>query len=88
MARTVGAARARNAAIENGRNRWTFRTPDLFAARREIVDRLVRGLRAGAHDHDDALGLGMPDVLEQAVLPARERGEPVHQPLARCRAGA
>ncbi len=61
---------------------------DLVATRREIVDRLVHGVGAGPHDHDDPLGLGMARVLEQAVAPARERGEPRHQLLHDVRAGA
>jgi hypothetical protein len=55
--------------------------PDLLATHDERVDRLVHGLCARSHDHDDPLRLGMPRVLEQAVVPACARGESRHQPL-------
>ena len=38
-------------------------------------------LGAGAHDDDDALGVGRADVIEQVVLAAGELGELVHRLL-------
>ena len=53
---------------------------DLFAASGQVVDRLVHRLGARAHDHDDALGVRIADVLEQAVAAAGQRRERVHRP--------
>ena len=41
-----------------------FEHADLLTVRIEVVDGLVRDLRAGSHDHDDALGIGRTDVIE------------------------
>ena len=54
---------------------------DLLAARHQPLDQFVRHLGARAHHHDDALGLGVADVVEQVVLAADELGELVHRLL-------
>ena len=64
------AARARRQGGQEGRLREGPVQPDLqhahlFAARDQVVDGLVRGLRARAHDDDHALGLRVAGVLEQ-----------------------
>ncbi|MBV6467451.1 MAG: hypothetical protein PGMFKBFP_02812 [Anaerolineales bacterium] len=51
---------------------------DLLAPRREVVDGLFGGLAARSHQDDDALGFGMAEVVEEAVLPPDEFGELVH----------
>ena len=43
---------------------------DLLAARGQVLDRLLGGLGAGAHQDDDALGVRRADVVEQVVLAA------------------
>jgi hypothetical protein len=55
--------------------------PDLLSAGQEVVDRLVSNLRAGPHEHDDALGLGVAGVVEEAVGAADALAEPGHRPL-------
>jgi len=52
---------------------------DLLAPRPEVFDRLLHGLRTRAHDDDDALRVGVAQVLDEPVGPAGERGEPVHR---------
>ena len=54
---------------------------DSLAAADEVLDRLARGLAARAHDHDHALGLGMPRVVDQAVATAGALGQLVHRLL-------
>ena len=58
-----------------------FQHADLLALRGEVVDRLVDGFRARAHDDDDVLGIGRAFVLEQLVLAADELRELVHHVL-------
>jgi hypothetical protein len=60
---------------------------DLLALGQQPVHRLVRGFCARTHHDDDALGLGVPDIVKQPVLPARERRELVHRLLHDARAG-
>ena len=60
---------------------------DLLALLVEILDRLVGGLGARAHDHDDALRVGRADVVEEVVLPADELRELVQRLLDDARAG-
>ena len=45
---------------------------------RQRVDRLHDGLGAGTHQHDDAFGLRITVVVEQAILPACQPGQFVH----------
>ena len=52
--------------------------PDLLASIREVLDRLSRGLGAGAHEHDDPLGLRMTDIVEELVAPAGAGREALH----------
>jgi len=54
---------------------------DLLAAGCEGVHGLAHDAVAGAHQHDDAFGVGGAVVVEQVVRAARELGEPVHGPL-------
>ncbi len=54
---------------------------DLLAARDQVLDGLVGRFGAGAHDDDDALGIGRADVVEQVVLAAGDAGELVHRVL-------
>jgi hypothetical protein len=54
---------------------------DALAARHEVVDGLVRRLRARAQDHDHARRLGVAVVLEQPIRAARHLGEAVHDGL-------
>jgi hypothetical protein len=49
-----------------------------LAARVRVLDQLVGRLRARAHHHDHALGVGVSDVVHEAVAAARERREARH----------
>ena len=52
---------------------------DLLALGDQEIDRLARRIRARAHDHQNALGIGRAEVVEQAVAPAGQFGELVHR---------
>ena len=65
----------------NGRYRRTLQQPDLLARRDQRLDRLLGGAGARAHQHDDPLGVGRTDVVDQAVPPAGPRRELVHDVL-------
>jgi hypothetical protein len=52
---------------------------DLFALLLQVLDGLEGGFGAGAHQDDDALGVGRADVVEGLVLAAGELGELVHR---------
>ena len=60
---------------------------DLLAVPREVLDRLLGGLPSRAHDDDHALGIGSPDVVEEVIGAADERGESIHRVLHQGRAG-
>ena len=60
---------------------------DFFALFDEIIHRFVRRFAAGTHQHDDALGIGRADVIEQLVGAAHDLGELVHRLLHDLRAG-
>ena len=47
----------------------------------EVFDGLFCGSCAGAHQDDDALGIGCADVVEQVVAAAGLLGEAVHHVL-------
>ena len=51
---------------------------DLLALLEGVLDVLVGGVAAGAHDDDHALGLGVPVVVVEAVVAAGEGAEAVH----------
>ena len=59
----------------------TFKTPTLSPRAVRCVDGLVRGFSARSHEHDHALGLGVADVVEQAVVAAGQRAEVRHHLL-------
>ena len=61
--------------------------PDLLPLGRQVVDRLLDHAAAGAHDHDHAIGVRRPVVVEQVVLPAHQAGELVHRLLHDAAAG-
>ncbi len=54
---------------------------DPLAPTDEVGHGLAHRLSARAHDHDDPVGLGVPGVLGDAVLPAGVRGDLVHDLL-------
>ena len=60
---------------------------DLLARLERPLDVLGGGVAARAHDDDDALGLGVAEVVEQVVVTAGQRGELVHLLLHDARAG-
>ena len=43
-----------------------------------MVDGAADGVRAGAHDHDHALGFGIAEVLDEVIGPPADAGEGVH----------
>ena len=47
----------------------------------QVLDRLADRLGAGAHEHDHAVGVGGAEIVEQPVVPAGQRREPVHRRL-------
>ena len=51
---------------------------DFLALCREVVDGLLNGLRAAAHDDDHAVGVRSSVVLIELVLPAGELGNGLH----------
>jgi len=61
--------------------------PDLLAMAVEPVDGFVGRLGTGAHEDDDAFGLRVAVIVEQAVLAARELRESIHRLLNMPRAG-
>ena len=48
---------------------------DLFALSGQVFDRFMHRLGAGAHQHDDSLGIRGADVVEEVVLPPDQLGE-------------
>ena len=54
---------------------------DLLAAAGQVLDGLVRGVRAGAHQDQHALGVGSAEVIEEPVLTAHDSRELVHHVL-------
>ncbi len=52
--------------------------PDLFALLLQFLDRFQRGFGAGAHQHDDALGVGRADVVKGLVVTSRQLAELFH----------
>ena len=58
-----------------------FQQTDFLSVRIEIGDGFVRDFRAGAHHHDDALGIGRANVVEQLVAAADDFGKLVHDRL-------
>ena len=81
------AARRRSRSTVNGRYSRTLSTPTFSPRAISAVDRLVRRLGAGAHQHDHALGVGCAVVVEQVVLRGRSARRSGPSPPARCRAG-
>ena len=49
-----------------------------LAAAHKVIYRFVHRFGAGAHDHDDALGLRMAHVIEETVVAACALGEGGH----------
>ncbi len=58
-----------------------FQQPNLFALLVEIVGGFVRGLRAGTHHDDYAIGVGRAHVVEQVIRTADDLGKLVHDRL-------
>src|SRR5208282_3705636 len=58
-----------------------FQEANLFAGLVEKVGSLVRGLGAGAHHDNHALGIGRTDVIEEVIGTAYDLGEFVHNDL-------
>gem|GEM_PF-2514216 len=87
MALTVGGEGLDEVVDGEGAVEAHFQHPDLLTLGGEVVHRFVGRLGARAHDDDDALRIGGPDVVEQAVLPADDLGEPVHGLLDEAHAG-
>ncbi len=54
---------------------------DPLAARDQGLDRLLDGAATRPHEQDDALGLGMPHVVEEVVGTPGSVGDPVHHLL-------
>ena len=52
-----------------------------LAAGQQVLDRLVHGLGAGSHEHDDPLGVQRADVVEQLVTPPGKFAEAIHRIL-------
>ena len=77
---------------ERGDRKWPkqahLQHSDLLAASREKLHSLVRSLGARPHNHEHSFGVGMADVLEQAVPSACARSESRHHLLNDRRAGA
>ena len=46
----------------------------------QVVDGLLHGLDARAHEHDHVLGVGGAEILEQPVVASGQRGESIHRP--------
>ena len=59
---------------------------DALAAGLQVAHRLARGLGAGAHQHEHALGLRVAAVVDEPVAAAGPLPELVHRPPARRRA--
>ena len=64
-----------------------FEEADLFAGGEHGFHGLVGHFGAGAHDDDDALGIGRAEVVEEMVLTAGDAGELVHRVLHDGRGG-
>ena len=73
---------------QNGRNSRTFSRPTFSPCCNRAFDGFLRGFGAGAHHHDDALGIGGADIVEQVILRPVTLGEPVHRVLHDGRARA
>jgi hypothetical protein len=58
-----------------------LRHADPLPARLQEGHRLTGGVRAGAHEHEHAFGVGVAAVLHQAVVAAGPLGELVHRVL-------
>jgi len=58
-----------------------FEQAHLLAAGDEPLDRFVRDLGTRAHDHEDALGIGVANVVEEPVTPPGALGETGHDAL-------
>jgi hypothetical protein len=86
-----GACRRRQRVEQRGRRERPeqphLQHADLLAARHEMLDRLVHGLGAGAHEDDHALGVGGAGVVEQPVLPPGQLAETAHRVLHHLREG-
>ncbi len=59
----------------------------LFAARVQILDSLLRDLAARAHNDDHTVGVRRADVVEQVILPPDDLGKLVHRFLDNARRG-
>ena len=57
------------------------------AAGNEVLDGLFHRLGGGAHHHDNPLGVGGADVVEELIVAAGERAEAVHGLLHEIREG-
>jgi len=58
-----------------------FEDTHLLAHPIQFQHRLLDGSDAGAHQHDDAVGISRPHVVEQMILPPNQFGETVHRLL-------
>ncbi len=54
---------------------------DFFTLGNQLIDCLVNNFRSGTHDNSDMLGLGMAEIIEQAILASDDRGKLVHVAL-------
>ena len=70
-ASTLAGSAARKCSTENGRCSPTFSTPTRSPGYQGFHG-LLRGLGAGAHQDEHALGVGGPGVVEEAISPSGE----------------
>ena len=71
MALTVAGSALMNWSSGNGRYSRSFRTPTFAPPALSHSTASCGDFGAGAHHDDDAIGLGMPDVLDQAGTSGR-----------------